>query len=166
MGNEKNSFPFFGLLLSLLYPSFPSIIMSAKDAYKDIIMSKPTTCRRMVGKNCIVTAGSRGIGLAIAMRLAQEGGNVIICSRKEKNVKEALARAKSERNVSIDGKTCNVTSDEDLKAFVEYCAAKFQNRIDVIISNVGVNPQAGSTFALESKTYDKVMNANVRSHWM
>ena len=45
---------------------------------------------RFEGKVCLVTASSAGIGLAIAERMAQEGGNVIICSRKQKNVDDAL----------------------------------------------------------------------------
>ena len=47
--------------------------------------------RRYEGKVCLVTAATAGIGLAIAMRMAVEGGRVIICSRKQKNVDEAVA---------------------------------------------------------------------------
>jgi dehydrogenase/reductase SDR family protein 4 len=48
--------------------------------------------RRFEGKVCVVTASSTGIGLAISELLAQEGGTVIINSRSQKNVDEAVAK--------------------------------------------------------------------------
>ena len=47
---------------------------------------------RFEGKVCLVTASTEGIGLAIAERMAQEGGDLIICSRKQKNVDEAVKK--------------------------------------------------------------------------
>ena len=41
---------------------------------------------------CLITASTQGIGYAIAERMAQEGGFVHICSRKEENVKEAVEK--------------------------------------------------------------------------
>ena len=61
----------------------------------------------------MVTASTAGIGLAIAERMAQEGGNVIICSRKQKNVDEALQTInatikKCGSKGSVDGLAVNV----------------------------------------------------------
>ena len=47
--------------------------------------------KRYEGKVCLVTAATAGIGLAIATRMAIEGGKVIICSRKQANVEKAVA---------------------------------------------------------------------------
>lgn len=44
---------------------------------------------RYAGKVCLVTASTKGIGLAIAKRMAVEGATVIICSRDAKNVEAA-----------------------------------------------------------------------------
>ena len=65
--------------------------------------------RRYENKVCFVTASTQGIGLAIAESMAKEGGIVIICSRKEKNLKEALDQLKG---LTVEGYLCNVGSKD------------------------------------------------------
>ena len=55
------------------------------------VTSAVVLSKRYEGKVCLVTASTLGIGLAIATRMAQEGGRVIICSRKANNVDSAVA---------------------------------------------------------------------------
>ena len=69
--------------------------------------------KRYEGKVCLVTAATAGIGLAIATRMAQEGGRVIICSRKTQNVDTAVATIQKAITAagssgSIEGVTVNV----------------------------------------------------------
>lgn len=68
---------------------------------------------RYQGKVCLVTAATAGIGYAIASRMAIEGGTVYICSRKQKNVEQALtsisdAVSKAGSKGSINGLALNV----------------------------------------------------------
>ena len=65
---------------------------------------------RYTNKVCLVTAASAGIGLATAQRFAGEGGIVIICSRKQKNVDEAVAQLKA---FKVEGYQCNVGKAEE-----------------------------------------------------
>ena len=51
---------------------------------------------QLAGKRALVSASSGGIGYAIALRLAQEGAEVILNGRTAKSVDEALAKAKKE----------------------------------------------------------------------
>ena len=73
--------------------------------------------RRYEGKVCLVTGSTAGIGLAIAARMAIEGGQVIICSRKQKNVDQAvneisaLIKASNSKG-SVRGLAVNVGSAE------------------------------------------------------
>lgn len=46
---------------------------------------------RLAGKKCLITGGSQGIGLSIAQKFAQEGASVILLSRKESVLKQAVA---------------------------------------------------------------------------
>ena len=72
---------------------------------------------RFEGKVCLVTGSTAGIGLAIADRMAQEGGNVVICSRKQDKVDEAIKSInqtiqKSGGKGSVDGLAINVGNTE------------------------------------------------------
>ena len=87
------------------------------------------------GKVALVTGGSRGIGRASALALAQEGCHVAICARGE----EGLGRALEElRPVSprVWGKVADVTSSSDVEAFVAG-AVEYLGGIDALICNVG-----------------------------
>jgi dehydrogenase/reductase SDR family protein 4 len=123
-------------------------------------------CSRFNGKTCVVTAGTMGIGLAICHRLLSENCKAIyLCSRKQINVDEALLvlRAKYGSN-RVFGVACNVTQEGALETFCNAVVKEFPI-IDVVVSNVGVNPSAGNALDMSDANYDKIMNANVRSHW-
>ncbi|MBI3990299.1 MAG: SDR family NAD(P)-dependent oxidoreductase, partial [candidate division NC10 bacterium] len=91
------------------------------------------------GKGAIVAAASKGIGKAAALRLAQEGAKVAICSRNE----DALKKAADEIRMSSGGVVlpirADVTQDEDIKNLVGQTAAAF-GRIDILVNNAGGPP--------------------------
>lgn len=67
------------------------------------------------GKTALVSAGSKGIGLAIAKELAQEGCNVSICSRHQENLDAALPQISG----NARGYVCDVSKEADLRKWVE-----------------------------------------------
>ncbi|MEW5309582.1 MAG: hypothetical protein WDW38_001463 [Sanguina aurantia] len=97
-------------------------------------------CKRLSGKNALVTASTAGIGLAIAERLAQEGCNVFICSRRQANVDEALTLLKC-KGLPVAGCACHVGNAEHRKTLVQKAVQAF-GKIDILISNAAVNPTA------------------------
>lgn len=62
---------------------------------------------------------SSRIGYAVAKRLAEDGASVVISSRKEKNVKEALEKLKSD-GLDVIGTTCHVGSADDRNKLVDF----------------------------------------------
>eukprot|EP00897_Mesotaenium_endlicherianum_P002709 jgi/Mesen1/2466/ME000158S01660 len=69
--------------------------------------------RRMEGKVVIVTASTAGIGLAVARRLGREGAKVVISSRKQKNVDDAVALLKGDGSEAT-GVVCHIDKIFDI----------------------------------------------------
>ena len=121
----------------------------------------------LTGKSAVVTGASRGIGEAIARRLAEHGADVIVSSRKidacEKvaaSINEALGR-----NAAL-ATSCNITRKEELQALVAFADQAF-GKIDILVSNAAINPYYGPTEGITDEQFDKIMTANVKaSHWL
>lgn len=92
------------------------------------------------GKNVIITGASRGIGKAIALRLAREGANVVIAARDQETLNSAVAEIKKQASSKIIGVSTDVSRLEDLKRLYETAVAKLGD-IDILINNAGVSSQ-------------------------
>ena len=113
---------------------------------------------RLEGKTAIVTGASRGIGLAIAERLVDEGANVIITARGEDTLKEAVAGL-GERASYVAGKADDPAHREE----VVRTAIDKHGSIDVLINNTGINPVFGKLLDVEPEVSRKILEVNVLS---
>lgn len=112
----------------------------------------------LTGRTALVTGSSRGIGRAIAQRLAQHGANVIVSGRKSgpaQDVANAI-NARSDGGSAI-AVAANVTRADELAALVDAGEAAF-GAIDILVANAGlhihVGPSAEMTDAVLAKTID------------
>lgn len=106
------------------------------------------------GRVAVVTGGSRGIGHAIAQRLAERGASVVITSRREASVATA----------AIPGDVVGVAAhvaDEDAAQRCFDLAVHRWGRVDVLINNVGVNTHVGPTTAMDRRAWDKMIEVNL-----
>jgi 3-oxoacyl-[acyl-carrier protein] reductase len=88
-------------------------------------------------KCALVTGGTRGIGLAIARRLASSGSRVFICARNGEEVSEVVERLGRELGVSVYGGACDVRDPEAVRAMFEEAERKLGG-LDVLVNNAGV----------------------------
>jgi 3-oxoacyl-[acyl-carrier protein] reductase len=116
---------------------------------------------RLIEKNALVTGGSRGIGAAIALRLAQEGANVALTyeSSFEKAIEivrqiEALGR----RGLAISADSLDPAA---VKAAVQRTAAEMGG-LDILVNNAGIF-RAGPVDAWSLKDIDTIFAVNVRA---
>ena len=85
------------------------------------------------GKSAVVTGASRGIGRAIALRLAEEGAGVAVCARGEPALREVEAELRA-RSVPVHAAVCDVGNAEALDRFLEAARAALGG-VDILVNN-------------------------------
>ncbi|KAF7314971.1 hypothetical protein MIND_00011200 [Mycena indigotica] len=114
------------------------------------------------GKTVLVTGGGVGVGKMIATGFAQNGANVYIAARKEKQLQEAVQDIKKVARGSVDYIVANVAS----KAGCDALIAEFKKRADtlhVLVNNSGITWGGPFENFPEEKGWDNVYAVNVKS---
>lgn len=114
-------------------------------------------------KNVIVSGGSKGIGKAIAIKFAQAGANVIICSRRKENLEAAVAEAKS-IGLTLFPVECNTSSYSSILSVTDYTLDKF-GKVDILVNNAATNPHYGPILDSEDSHWDKIFDVNVKGYF-
>jgi len=89
------------------------------------------------GKVAVVTGGSRGIGFAVADRLATEGVNVVVCARDPERLNQAVQQLTQRHAHLVRGLVADVRRFEDCRRTMEYAAEIFGG-IDILVNNAGI----------------------------
>jgi len=121
----------------------------------------------LTDKVAIVTGSSKGIGRAIAERLAEHGARVTISSRKL-HACEEVANEINKRYGAGRASACaaNISSKEALQALVDHTNQVFE-RIDVVVCNAATNPYYGPLGGIADDQFRKILDNNIISnHWL
>ena len=115
----------------------------------------------MSGKVAVITGSSRGIGRAIAERMAEHGANVVISSRKKAACDE-VAKAINDRcgkqlALSV---AANISTKDDLKNLVDETNRAF-GKIDALVLNAASNPYYGPLAGISDDQYRKILDNNI-----
>lgn len=106
-------------------------------------------------KVAIVTGSGRGIGKAIALKLASEGAKLILTARSKNEIDKVCKEAKNAIAIK-----CDVSKEEDVKNVIRKAIDKF-GRIDILVNNAGVG-YWGNVIDTKIEEFDEMMNINVR----
>lgn len=117
--------------------------------------------KRFQGKVAIVTASTQGIGFAIAERLGLEGASVVISSRKQKNVDEAVEKLRAQ-GIEASGLVCHVSNPQHRKSLIETTVQKY-GKIDIVVSNAAANPTTDPILETKESVLDKLWDINVKA---
>jgi len=117
------------------------------------------------GRVALITGSSRGIGRAIAVRMAEAGARVVVSSRKLDACEEVVAEIRDAGGEAV-AVACNISSKDELQALVAGTRGAF-GKIDVLVCNAAVNPHYGPSQEISDSAFEKVLDSNVRSnHWL
>lgn len=117
------------------------------------------------GKVALITGASRGIGRAIAERMAEHGARVVVASRKLAACEE-VAAAIGARGGEALAVAADIGRKEDLAGLVSATLVRFGG-LDVLVCNAGVNPFFGPAAEVPDEAFDRTMDCNVRSNvWL
>ena len=116
----------------------------------------------MSGKVAVITGSSRGIGRAIAERMAEQGAKVVISSRKQA-VCDEVAKAINDRagkQVAL-ALAANISTKDDLKHLVEETNRVF-GKIDTLVCNAASNPYYGPQAGISDEQFRKILGQQHR----
>lgn len=118
------------------------------------------SAKRLAGKVAVVTGGSRGIGAAIALRLAQEGATVAITYTKNKKAADEVIAAISKLGTSAVALKADVASASETSNLVEELEQTF-GKIDILVNNAGVW-EGGPIDQMDLEHYQRIFDVNVK----
>jgi glucose 1-dehydrogenase len=115
---------------------------------------------RFSGKACVVTGAGSGIGKAVALQLAREGGKVLVVDLNEQHGRQTVEEISSAHGEALFAK-CNVGDPAEVKAALQAAVQQWQ-KVDIV-----VNDAAMMTFKpivdLAEADWDHVLNVNLRA---
>lgn len=112
------------------------------------------------GRSAIVTGGGRGIGQAIARRLAQEGAGVVVAARSTGDVERAVAEI-----VADGGEAMAVGCDVREVAQIERLVAATRSRygsVDIVVNNAGISPLSAEPQEISEAVWDAILDTNLK----
>ena len=118
------------------------------------------TGRSLFGQVAVITGAGRGIGAAIAGKLAGMGATAVLCGRTQSSL-EATSQAIAEAGGKAEVIPCDVTTLHQ----VEHAAARVDStfgRVDIVVNNAGVAGFNDVLHDLPPDEWDRILNTNLR----
>ena len=119
------------------------------------------------GQVAVVTGSSRGIGRAIAERLAEHGAKVVISSRKQDACDTVAAAINAQHGAGTAlAVAANISSKQALQALIDHTLAT-HGRIDTLVCNAASNPYYGPMAGIADEQFRKILDNNIiANHWL
>ena len=119
----------------------------------------------LTGKVAVITGSTKGIGKAMAQRMAEHGAKVVISSRKA-DICDQVASEINAAGGTAMAIPCNISDESQLQNLVDKTIAAWGG-IDVLVCNAAANPYYGPMVDVPDGAYDKTMENNIkRNLWL
>jgi NAD(P)-dependent dehydrogenase (short-subunit alcohol dehydrogenase family) len=124
----------------------------------------PVASYSIEDKVSIVTGGSRGIGRAIALALAEAGAHVVIASRSAESVEKAVSEVKALGRQAL-GVPTDVSKSADVAALVGTTVEQF-GHVDILVNNAGISPVYTRSLKLKEEDWDLIVDVNLKGAYL
>ena len=111
-------------------------------------------------KVALITGGSRGLGRAMALALAERGADIIVASRKLDSCEETAEEIRKAGRRAL-AKACHVGKWEELDQLAVAAYEEF-GKVDILINNAGMSPLYPKLSAVSEELFDKVVGVNLK----
>jgi NAD(P)-dependent dehydrogenase (short-subunit alcohol dehydrogenase family) len=120
----------------------------------------------LTGKVAVITGSTRGIGKAIAYRMAEHGAKVTVSSRKAIACDEVAAEINAKFPGSAIAVPASISSKEDLQRLMDETRKAF-GKIDILVCNAASNPYYGPMEGISDDAFEKILKNNIiANNWM
>jgi 3-oxoacyl-[acyl-carrier protein] reductase len=120
--------------------------------------------KRFEGKAALVTGASRGIGRAIALRLAGEGANVVVNYNTRADAATSVADAIKALGCEVSVVQADVARQADVERLIQAALGAF-SRIDVVVNNAGITRDT-LLMRMSENDWDTVLDTNLKSAFL
>ncbi|MGE0828888.1 MAG: SDR family NAD(P)-dependent oxidoreductase [Hyphomonadaceae bacterium] len=121
----------------------------------------------LTGKNVVITGASRGIGAAMALRMAEQGANVVISSSKQADCEKVAAEINKAvgRNAAL-GVAGDLASKASLQGMIDKANNTF-GQIDVLVCNAAIADSGEPLSDVSDEAFLRVIQVNIlANHWL
>ncbi len=124
-------------------------------------MNQPTPPAPLAGQVALVTGAGRGIGAAIATKLAALGARAVLCGRSRPALEQTANAIKdaSHKAAIIE---CDVVDLSSVQSLAERVERTF-HRLDILVNNAGIMGPPGPLHDLAPDAWDSIFNTNLRA---
>jgi NAD(P)-dependent dehydrogenase (short-subunit alcohol dehydrogenase family) len=129
-------------------------------AFADVSATRVPDLLSLIGRQAVVTGGARGLGKAIAFRLAEAGANVLIGDVNADRARTAAVEITERFSVRALGVAMDVTDSESVRVAASAVAEEFEG-IDIWVNNAGIFPSV-SVLETPDSTWEQVFAVNTR----
>jgi NAD(P)-dependent dehydrogenase (short-subunit alcohol dehydrogenase family) len=112
----------------------------------------------LAGKVCLITGGSRGIGLELARQLLHEEAKVAICARKQEGLDAAAEELAGGTNLLTVA--AHIAREEEVESLFEKVKTHF-GKLDILVNNVGMNLMTPAVAETDTAAWQKIIDSNL-----
>ena len=116
----------------------------------------------LAGKTILLTGATRGIGRAIALRLAEEGVRFALCGRDGKAMEEVTAEVRNRTGAPLHSSTFDLCDADAILGFYRG-ARKAVGPPDILINNAGFNSRKALMHEVGTNEFDSILGVNLRA---